>query len=430
MYELRASKKIITLPLAVGAGVSMLITGGGPLNARAAAHSIQTATGTITEFTVPTSASTPNGIAAGADGNIWFTEYTSNTIGRITPSGTITEFPVTTANSAPRQIAAGPDGNLWFTENTGSKIGKITTSGTITEYTAGLTANSQPARIRIAPNGNLWFTENIGNKIGEITTSGTITEFPIPTSASAPVGITPSADGSLWFTENSGNNIGDISTSGTVTEYPVPTTGAGPQDITAGPDGSLWFTEQTGNQIGKITPAPAKLILSLDSGFTPSALTAAAPGASVEWLFVGAESHGVTDATKLKLFASAAHLAGTSYSFVYSGAGAFKYKDSLHATLAGSVSVPVTASPTTGTTSTPFTITFGTATAPAGYVFDLEVKAAGSTKFVLLKNGVTTGGTVYTATKIGKYQFKARLRKSGSTTLASPYSATTTITVT
>ena len=68
MYELRASKKIITLPLAVGAGVSMLITGGGPLNARAAAHSIQTATGTITEFTVPTSASTPNGIAAGEIG--------------------------------------------------------------------------------------------------------------------------------------------------------------------------------------------------------------------------------------------------------------------------------------------------------------------------------------------------------------------------
>src|SRR6266705_3035946 len=39
------------------------------------------------------------------------------------------------ANSSPQGIVAGPDGNLWFAESTGQKIGKITTSGTITEYT-------------------------------------------------------------------------------------------------------------------------------------------------------------------------------------------------------------------------------------------------------------------------------------------------------
>ena len=300
----------------------------------------------------------------------------------------------------------------------------------ITEYNAGLTANSQPARIRIGPNGNLWFTENIGNKIGEITTSGTISEFTIPTSASAPVGITPSADGTLWFTENGGNNIGDITTSGTITEYPVPTTGAGPQDIVAGSDGNIWFTEQTGNQIGVITPGPAKIILSLDKGFVPSTLTPASPGATVEWLFVGAESHGVTDSTKLKLFVSGAHNAGTSYSFVYSGAGVFKYKDSVHTTLTGTVSVPVTGTPASGAPGTTFTITFGAATAPAGFVYDLQVKAAGSKSYVLLKNGVTAGSTTYAPTKAGKYLFKARLRKSGSTTLASPYSAVLTLTVT
>jgi len=514
MPQARTAKKILTVPFVVGAGITMLLTAvGGPLTAHAASHTTQAGIGTIHEFEVPTASSTPNGIAAGSDGNLWFTEYTTNKIGRITPAGVITEFNVPTANSAPRQIAAGPDGNLWFTEfssnkigkittsgvvteynvptansgprgivagpdgniwftefnsgkiakittsgtvteytiptvnsgprgiepgpdgnlwfteNTGSKIGKITTSGVITEYTTGLTANSQPARIRVGPNGNLWFTENIGNKIGEITTSGTISEFNIPTGASAPVGITPSADGTLWFTENGGNNIGDITTSGTITEYPVPTSGAGPQDIVAGPDGNIWFTEQTGNQIGEITPGPAKMVLSLDSGFVPSALTAVAPGSSVEWLFVGAESHGVTDATKLKLFVSGAHNAGTSYSFVYSGAGVFKYKDSVHATLSGSVSVAVSVSPTSGVHGNPFTITFGSATAPAGYVFDLQVKAPKG-GFVTIENGVTVGHATYTPAAKGKYSFKARLRKSGSTTLASPYSAVTTLTVT
>ena len=62
----------------------------------------------------------------GTHGNLWFTG--GNSIGRITPSGQITEFPVPTNNSIPEGIAAGPDGNLWFTEtsNVGNKIGRIT----------------------------------------------------------------------------------------------------------------------------------------------------------------------------------------------------------------------------------------------------------------------------------------------------------------
>lgn len=49
-------------------------------------------------------------------------------IGRITPGGTITEFPVPTSKSQPFGIGSGPDGNLWFTEYSGNKIGRITTS--------------------------------------------------------------------------------------------------------------------------------------------------------------------------------------------------------------------------------------------------------------------------------------------------------------
>lgn len=45
-------------------------------------------------------------------------------IGRITPVGAITEYPLPTYSSSPLAIAAGPDGNLWFTEY--GKIGRIT----------------------------------------------------------------------------------------------------------------------------------------------------------------------------------------------------------------------------------------------------------------------------------------------------------------
>ena len=65
------------------------------------------------------------GIAAGADGNVWFTEGVGNKIGRITPTGTITEFTIPTASSGPLGIAAGADGNVWFTENSGNKVGLV-----------------------------------------------------------------------------------------------------------------------------------------------------------------------------------------------------------------------------------------------------------------------------------------------------------------
>src|SRR6266496_4464082 len=81
----------------------------------------------ITEYPVPTAHSRPEGIAAGPDGNLWFTEGGGNKIGRITTGGAITEYPVPTAYSYPWGIAAGPDGNLWFTEGDGNKIGWITT---------------------------------------------------------------------------------------------------------------------------------------------------------------------------------------------------------------------------------------------------------------------------------------------------------------
>ena len=68
----------------------------------------------------------PTDIAAGTDGNLWFTEALGNQIGRITTVGVVTEFPTPTADSAPYGITTGPDGNLWFTENLGNKIGRIT----------------------------------------------------------------------------------------------------------------------------------------------------------------------------------------------------------------------------------------------------------------------------------------------------------------
>ncbi len=237
-----------------------------------------TPAGVITEFLVPSRTGT-EGITAGPDGNLWFTEYSGQKIGRITPAGIITEFPLA-GGAYPFGVTAGPDGNVWFVERLGNKIGRITPAGVISEFSIP-SPNSNAEFITTGPDGNLWFTEmlaentsSFGNgKIGRITPTGVITEFSILTTQGAPEGIVAGPDGNLWFAEGGGNNIGRITPVGVITEFPIPTANSGPFLITVGPDGNMWFTESSKNNIGRITPAGVITEFPIPTANVPEGIT-------------------------------------------------------------------------------------------------------------------------------------------------------------
>src|SRR5436190_1233380 len=58
------------------------------------------------------------GIAAGADGNLWFT-VSKSSVGRITPLGEVTIFARPWIPSNGGAIAAGPNRTIWFTRTGG-----------------------------------------------------------------------------------------------------------------------------------------------------------------------------------------------------------------------------------------------------------------------------------------------------------------------
>jgi len=251
---------------------------------------------TLNEYAVPTADASPYNITSGPDGNLWFTEFASPHIGRITPAGVITEF-ATAGNTV--GITTGPDGALWFTENLGTgaaKVGRMTTSGTVTNEFQTSILGASVADIVAGPDGNLWFTEFSKGKIGRCTTGGTITEFDVPAGInSEPLGIVSGPDGALWFTEFSGaatayvgrittagsvtneypighggeeiavgpdNNlwfaefptaVGRMTTAGALTEFPTPLSTSGPRGVTNGPDGQIWFTEYGASRVGRVT---------------------------------------------------------------------------------------------------------------------------------------------------------------------------------
>jgi virginiamycin B lyase len=222
-----------------------------------------------------TTYSTPGGsadITVGPDGALWFIEEFASKIGRITTGGAITEYllppspPNTTCGytcSSAQGMAAGPDDALWFTESDLNAIGRITGGGVYTQYLIP-SSMPQPWAIAAGPDGALWFTELSGNKIGRITTAGLVTEYPVPTPNGGPTGIAVGSDGALWFTEFSAQKIGRITTARVFTEFGVAASSY-PNYITAGPDGAMWFTNDSGS-IGRITMAGAVTEYPVPSG--------------------------------------------------------------------------------------------------------------------------------------------------------------------
>ena len=211
------------------------------------------------------------GVAAGPDGNIWFTVTNfsgSSGIANVNPStGNIT-FYTTGMNSGaqPYSIVAGSDGNMWFTDvnNNAPAIGTFNmASKNITEYTNGLSSynpatgvSNQPYYLASAP-GKLYVSDAAGFIGTFVISTQAFTESSTGLQRNASPGtIIPGPDGKLWFDDMSflGDPlIGSLDPStGAVQEYSSPAS----YDIrsmayTSGSD--LWFTDLNGNAIGHIT---------------------------------------------------------------------------------------------------------------------------------------------------------------------------------
>jgi len=228
----------------------------------------------------------PSAIAAGLDGNMWFTEPGADRIGRITPDGTITEFPAGAARfGGPQSITVGPDGHLWFTASGCSPrcgrqpaIGRISVDGTVQLFPApagGMIAPETPGEpypsaiggITAGPDGNMWFTMTLPGRVVRITPTGTMTVFPVGSKVFSPRfrepgGIATGPDGNLWFTVSGGTLDGTrivrMTPMGSIREFTVPRSGlrvlsVGLTGITAGPDGNIWAVDSEESLVVRFT---------------------------------------------------------------------------------------------------------------------------------------------------------------------------------
>ena len=235
-------------------------------NDNGAIASLDPATGVVTRYKTPASASSyyalvPRSIVAAPGGDLWFIDathvpYNYNQIayqlGSLDPTtGVIVEYPIGDFASNIGGLAADPAGNLWFTDTGHGSLGRFdaTTHAITTLPIDG--GNDFPNLIVPGPGGDLYFTAVLqGSSIQGIgrldPTTSAIEVTPFPNARSNPIAITAGPDGNIWFNDafyNSSPRIGMYNpATRAITEY----AGGSYGGITTGPDGNLWSTGQGG----------------------------------------------------------------------------------------------------------------------------------------------------------------------------------------
>jgi streptogramin lyase len=219
-----------------------------------------TPAGNLKEFALP-AGSSPIDIATGSDGSLWITDNDGLSIDRLTPDGVLTRFHLPAWQpweGAPTRIAASHHGDLWFTEWNSGKLGRISVTGQFSQVDLG---DFRPDNITVDAQDDVWLADAHLRRVGRLTAGGfSVVDVPGGTSPLDLVdSMTTSADGSLWFTDSpdGSNHVGRISPAGAVSYFQL-AGGRTDWDITAAANGLIWFVEQTG--VGVINPVTGILI--------------------------------------------------------------------------------------------------------------------------------------------------------------------------
>jgi len=165
-----------------------------------------------------------------------------------------------------------------------------------------------------------------------------------------------------------------------------------------------------------------------DDGYT-APIGTATPGVTVDFLVQGPkDSHSFTDGSGMGWYDSGAKAPNAQWTWAYPGAGNYKLICTLHSAMTLTIKVPPTVVPSSGSTTTTFTVTWASAAPPSGYVYSVQLQRPGGS-WTMWKSGVTSKSATFTPdTGKGTYSFKARMTRS-STGKSSWYSDAVAITV-
>ncbi len=206
--------------------------------------------------------SAPNDLALDSHGDVWFTEFNADRLGRLDPrTGRMQQYLLagnrTVQQLAPYGVTVDPQGTVWFTEMGVEHIGRLDPATGRIQYFPLPGVHVQLMEIASDAHGIIWttsFNDELLLRLDLRTV--TFTSYHASSTGNGTGGlyglvVTPAGD--VWVTILAENTIAHLDVAAKrFVYYPIPTPGSEPLTMAMGPDHSLWFTGV--DKIGMLRP--------------------------------------------------------------------------------------------------------------------------------------------------------------------------------
>jgi uncharacterized protein (TIGR03437 family) len=284
----------------------------------------------------------PTGIAVDSSGNLYIADASNlrirkiagSTVSTIAGNGVLAysgdNGPATAAQlSSPQGVAADAQGNVYIADTLNNAVRKVAKGGTITTIAGNGQAGSGtnqlngPQGVAADAAGNVYIADTQNSRVLKVSTSGAISTIGSGDQFYTPTGVAVDTAGNVYVADLSRNAILKIAAAGGLSTVSA---GAlnGPRAVAVDAQGNLYIADTGNNRIRKVTPSGAITTVagngvagySGDAGLATSAQIGAVTSLAVD----AAANLYFTDGTRVRKVNSAGFIstlagtAGTGYS--------------------------------------------------------------------------------------------------------------------
>jgi virginiamycin B lyase len=192
-------------------------------------------------------------MAAAPDGSVWFAESTAYSITRL-KNGELKRHEVDSVRGGPYGVAVAADGTVWATLQSSNSLLRIAPDGAMTEHRIP-TPGTSPTDVAVDRSGAVWFLEFRADRIGRFL-GGKFDEVALPEEKAGLSGLTVAPDGAVWFGMLRRGSIGRLR-GGKIVEVKLPRERARPFSVAVDHAGNVWYADIVG-YVGMLPAAEAR----------------------------------------------------------------------------------------------------------------------------------------------------------------------------
>ena len=219
-------------------------------------------TDSIQNYPIPETDSGPTGIAIAADGMVWFAQRTANRISQLDPvAGTFQSYLYTRPDAGLDEVVTVQPDSIWFTAPNVNRIVNFDPTKNLFNSIPTL-PYTRPVGLAVEPGDEPWVSVTGGNAVGRYA-PGTLAFWrwtPLPTGSESGFGpqrIALTAGGAPWnlfYANGPAQNIGRVfvgadTATGGIRQLPAPSAACTPLDVATDGDGNAWFTCGAANTV-------------------------------------------------------------------------------------------------------------------------------------------------------------------------------------